>query len=133
MATFYPDIEQIRAFTVQPEEGEWYLLNFLNENLDDSFEVYFNPFLNGDRPDFIILREGYGVMIIEVKDWKLQHYHLDEKRRWRLNLNGSYIKSPIDQVLQYKENLYNLHIEDLLEYKIKNSKYWAIVCCRLLS
>lgn len=129
MAIIYPDLEQIKGLTVQPEEGEWYLLNFLKDNLDDSFEVYFNPFLNGDRPDFIIMREGYGVMIIEVKDWKLQHYHLDEKRRWRLNLNGSFIKSPIDQVLQYKENLYNLHIEDLLEYKIKNSKYWAIVCC----
>ena len=32
-------------------------------------------------------------------------------------------------MLQYKDNLYNLHIENLLERKIKNSKYWSLVTC----
>ena len=61
------------------------------------------------------MRQGYGVMIIEVKDWNLNHYYLDEKRKWRLKLNNAFLKSPVDQVLQYKDNLYNLHIENLLE------------------
>lgn len=129
MATFYPDLEKIKTLTVQPEEGELYLLNFLKNNLDDSFEVFFNPFLNGDRPDIIIMRKGYGIMIIEVKDWKFTNYYLDNRRKWRLKQNHAYLKSPIDQVLQYKENIYNLHIENLLEKKIKNFKYWKIVCC----
>lgn len=129
MATFYPDIEKIKTLTVQPEEGELYLLNYLKNNLDDSFEVFFNPFLNGDRPDIIIMRKGCGIMIIEVKDWKFPNYYLDDRRKWRLKQNHAYLKSPLDQVLQYKENIYNLHIENLLEKKIKNFKYWTIVCC----
>lgn len=129
MAILYPDLEKIKTLTVQPEEGELYLLNYLKNNLDDSFEVFFNPFLNGDRPDIILMRKSYGVMIIEVKDWKFSNYYLDDRRKWRLKQNHAYLKSPLDQVLQYKENIYNLHIENLLEKKIKNFKYWAIVCC----
>lgn len=129
MATFYPEYEKILNLTVQPEEGELKLLSYLRNNLDDSFEVFFNPFLNGDRPDIIIMRKNYGVMIIEVKDWKFSNYYLDDRRKWRLRQNNAYLKSPVDQVLQYKENIYNLHIENLLEKKIKNFKYWTVVCC----
>ncbi|MBL7813906.1 MAG: NERD domain-containing protein [Saprospiraceae bacterium] len=130
MALFYPSIEKIKQLTVQPEAGELHLLNFLSD-LDDSFEIFFNPFLNGDRPDIIIVRKNYGIMIIEVKDWELSNYYLDEKRKWRLKKNNAYLKSPIDQVLNYKENLYNLHVERLLERKITNFKYWNIVSCAL--
>ncbi len=122
-------------FRVQPTEGEWYLLRFLESTLDNSFEVYFNPFLNGDRPDVVIMRKGGGVMIIEVKDWDLNLYELDEKKHWHLKhpKNESearaYIKSPIDQSIKYKENLYNLHVERLLEKNIKNPKLWGVVTC----
>ncbi|MCS2953790.1 NERD domain-containing protein [Bacteroides thetaiotaomicron] len=56
------------------------LLYFLKNVLDDSFEVYFNPFLNGDRPDVLIMRKDYGVMIIEVKDWNLHNFKLDNRK-----------------------------------------------------
>lgn len=133
MAQFIPSIEKIQQFTVQPTEGEWTLLRFLEQTLDDSFEVYFNPFLNGDRPDVVIMRRGGGVLIIEVKDWDLGLYKLDEKKHWHLAYpknekeERAYIKSPIDQADQYKKNLYNLHIENLLEMNIKNSNMWSVV------
>lgn len=129
MARIYPDIEVIKSGRLKPEPGELFLLQFFSDNFDESYEVFFQPFLNGDRPDIILMRQGYGVMIIEVKDWRLNHYYLDEKRKWRLKLNNSFLKSPIDQVLQYKDNLYNLHIENLLEKKIRNFKYWSLVTC----
>lgn len=129
MAIFYPTLANINLLKVQPEAGEIRLLSFLAENLDDSFEVFFNPFLNGDRPDIIIMRKNYGVMIIEVKDWDLKHYFLDERRKWRLKQNQAPIKSPVDQVLQYKENIYNLHLSTLLERKIRNFKYWQVISC----
>jgi len=129
MAKLYPSYEKILQLTVKPEEGELFLLKFLKENLDDNFEVYFNPFLNGDRPDIILMRKNHGVMIIEVKDWDLSKYYLDERRKWRLKKNDAFLKSPIDQVLRYKENIYNLHVENLLQKKIKNFKYWSIVSC----
>ena len=81
MAQFIPSLDDIRNLTVKPEEGELYLLEFLDRVLDDTFEVYFNPYMNGDRPDVIILKEGQGVMIIEVKDWNLDSYELDERKK----------------------------------------------------
>ncbi len=129
MAKIYPHISIIKSNRVKPEIGELYLLDFLERTFDDSFEIFFQPFLNGDRPDIVLMRKGYGVMIIEVKDWNLKHYSLNERKKWRLNTNNSHIRSPIDQVLQYKDNLYNLHIENLLEKKIRNFKYWALVSC----
>lgn len=127
MAVLYPDLQTIINDKVAPEHGELFLLNFLRDNFDDSYEVYFQPFLNGDRPDIILMRKDYGVMIIEVKDWDLKNYYLDSRKKWRLKLNNAVLRSPIDQVLQYKDNLYNLHIESLLENKIKNFKYWRLV------
>ena len=135
MAKIFPTLDQIELYKVKPTDGEWKLLHFLNSTLDDTYEVYFQPFLNGDNPDIIILREHSGVMIIEVKDWNLDSYLLSPDRNWQLknthnNFNNRQIvKSPIQQVLEYKENLYNLHIETLLERRIKNPKFLSIVTC----
>ena len=106
-----------------------HLLKFLSENLDNNYEIYFQPFLNGDRPDIIIMRPDAGVMIFEVKDWNLGSYDINDKKHWFVTQDHkkwSRIKSPIDQVLGYKQNLYDLHIENLLETRIKNPKTWAV-------
>ena len=135
MAQFIPSIEKIQRFRVQPTEGEWHLLRFLESTLDDSFEVYFNPFLNGDRPDVVIMRRGGGVMIIEVKDWDLGFYTVDDRKHWHLKFPqnqgeaNAYIKSPVDQAYKYKENLFDFHIPGLLELKIKDIKNFNFVTC----
>ena len=129
MAIFHPSIEKINQFKVQPTDGERTLLNFLSAVLDDSFEVFFNPYLNGDRPDVLIMRKGYGVMVIEVKDWNLSNYKLDDKRKWVFIPNNAVTKSPIDQVLKYKNNLFDLHVKDLLQLKIKDYRHFNIVSC----
>ncbi|WPC10565.1 NERD domain-containing protein [Riemerella anatipestifer] len=131
MAIIIPSIEKIKNFSVQPEEGELYLLNFLERELDNSFEVYFNPYMNGDRPDIVLMKKGQGVLIIEVKDYILTNYELDERKNWKVkNRTHEYnIKSPISQVLKYKDNLFELHIEDLLEMKIQDIRSFNIVSC----
>lgn len=129
MAIFYPSINKINKFRVPPTDGEWTLINFLKDILDDTFEVYFNPFLNGDRPDIIIMKKGQGVLIIEVKDWNLENFDIDDRRKWRYKQNGSVVKSPIDQVLKYKNNLFDLHVEELLLHKIKDFKHFNVVSC----
>jgi hypothetical protein len=73
------------------------------------------------------MRKGQGVLIIEVKDYNLDSYQLDERKNWRVKNQNFRIKSPISQVLQYKENLFNLHIEHLLELKIKDFRYFRMV------
>ncbi len=129
MVTFYPSLETIAKFKTPPTEGERTLLDFLGGVLDDSYEVYFNPYLNGDRPDVIIMREGNGVMVIEVKDWNLDNFALNEKKKWVYTPNNSVVKSPIDQVLKYKNNLYDLHVDKLLEKKINDIRHFRIVTC----
>ena len=64
MATIIPSFEKIYNQKVKPEPGELHLLKFLDSYLDASFEVYFNPYMNGDRPDIVIMRKGQGVLII---------------------------------------------------------------------
>jgi len=129
MAQLFPSLEKIKQFKVKPEPGELHLLEFLQANLPDRYEVYFQPFLNGDNPDIIIMRKDGGVMIIEVKDWRLESYQIDKQGRWQLNYDGTFIKSPISQVEAYKDNLYYLHIDQLLKRKISNKKSFGLVSC----
>lgn len=131
MATLYPDIDTIKKSKVPPTDGELKLLTFLNQNLDNSYEIFFQPFLNGDNPDIAVMRKGSGVIIFEVKDWNLHHYYIDTQTKWKLKQNDSFIKSPLTQVDEYKENLYNLHIDTLLEKKIRNKYYLAVVSCAI--
>ena len=129
MPTFYPSLETIAKFKVPPTEGERTLLDFLGRVLDESYEVYFTPYLNGDRPDVIIMRKGFGVMIIEVKDWNLDNFKLNDRKKWVYTPNDAIVKSPIDQVLKYKNNLYDLHVDKLLERKISDKRNFRIVTC----
>lgn len=129
MAIFIPSLDKILLARVKPEPGELHLLRFLESELDDSFEVFFNPYMNGDRPDIIILRENKGVLIIEVKDYHLESYELDEKRNWKVRGQNYEIKSPLTQVFHYKENLFDLHIEHLLEMRIKDIRSFGMVRC----
>lgn len=133
MAILNPPYETIKKLRQRPTIGEWFLLDFLIRNLDDSFEIFFQPFLNGDIPDIILMKKGSGVYIIEVKDWDLSLYGIDEKnkRNWYVKTknNDQIIGSPIQQVYRYKENLYNLHIPDLLEKWIRDPRLLRIVNC----
>ena len=131
MATFYPSLENIARFKNPPTEGERTLLDFLGRVLDDSYEVYFNPYLNGDRPDVLIMRKGNGVLVIEVKDWNLDNFTLNEKKKWVYTPNGSVVKSPVDQVLKYKNNLFDLHVDQLLAKKIFDVRHFNIVACAI--
>ncbi|CAM2832390.1 Type III restriction enzyme, res subunit [Flavobacterium succinicans] len=128
MATLIPSYEKILSLKVKPEDGELHLLKFLDSNLDESFEVYFNPYMNGDRPDIVIMRKGFGVMVIEVKDYNLDLYKLDDRKKFVIKSNNAKTsKSPISQVLKYKDNLYELHIDKLLEKKIKDIRNFNMV------
>lgn len=129
MATLIPSYEKILSLKVNPEEGELHLLKFLDSELDESFEVYFNPFMNGDRPDIVVMKKGQGVLIIEVKDYDLNSYELDDRKNWKVRNQSFNIKSPIQQALKYKDNLFELHIENLLEKKIKDIRHFNIVSC----
>lgn len=129
MAKLSPALEVIERQKVKPTDGERALLNFLLNNLDDSYEIFFQPFLNGDNPDMVVMRKGSGVLLIEVKDWSLEHYHVDTNTKWRLRKDDTLLKSPLKQVDNYKDNLFHLHLEELFQKSIRTKNLWATVNC----
>lgn len=131
MAILNPSIEIIDKIKPLPTDGERSLLNYLSVSLDDSFEIFFQPYLNGDRPDIIILKKSFGAHIIEVKDWNIIHYNIDDNADWRLKEDNTHILSPFEQVFKYKNNLYNLHIKELNEVYNSDVHAFGLVSCSI--
>ena len=127
MDNLFPDIKTIKNLHQKPTEGELVMLDFLEKNLNSDFEIYFQPFINGDKPDIVLLKKNGGAVIIEVKDWILDNYYIDEDTDWVLKKNDCKLKSPLSQVKSYKDNFFYIHIDNLLPKSIKNKYYHAIV------
>ena len=66
-----PPISELKKLRTPLQDGELEFFNFLNSNLDERWEIYIQPHLNGLRPDFVLLHPIKGVAIFEVKDWDL--------------------------------------------------------------
>lgn len=130
MAKFFPPIDTVKKLRQKPTEGELHLLHLLDEALDDSYDVFFQPFLNGDIPDIVVMRKGSGAYVFEVKDWNLDAYQIQPNLRWNLKSKDSVkLISPIDQVNTYKDQLFNLHIPGLYEEKLGNKNLYALIKC----
>ena len=129
MATIYPSLENISRLKVKPTEGELHLVNYLNENLNETYEVFFNPFLDGDRPDIVILKKDVAVFVIEVKDYELKNYMVDSFNKWSVmsNQGVSRISSPQSQAFTYKSNLYQLHLPVLGLGYLTNRNFFNLV------
>jgi hypothetical protein len=131
MAVIYPELDNIQRLKVTPQDGEWELVKYLKDHLDDSYEVFFNPYLDGDRPDFIILKEYCSAFIIEVKDWDLRSYKVTQNNKWEV-FDGSISSSkasPHSQVFRYKKNLYDLHLPVVGLARLTNPNFYKLVHC----
>lgn len=126
MAILIPKRSVIEQQKVSPTSGEITLINFLETTLNDEYEIYYQPYLNGKNPDIIIIRKGGGVLIIEVKDWNLAHYYIDNSGDWRLRENNAYITSPFLQVEIYKNKLLNMNYRFLYE-KFFNKNIYGVI------
>lgn len=131
MAVTYPDLENIQRLKVPPTSGEWNLITYLKDHLDDTYEVFFNPYLDGDRPDIIILKEHCSAFIIEIKDWNLKNFSITENNKWKVfdGSKSSTKASPQSQVFRYKKNLYDLHLPAIGLARIKNPNFYNLIQC----
>jgi len=127
MAKIFPCLENIERLKVPPTPGEIALATSLAQRLSDDYEIFFQPFLNGDMPDIILMRRGAGVAIIEVKDWNLSSYSVDDKNQWRERAGNHVVRSPFEQVFGYKSNMFNLHINGLAEKNVLNNNFYGII------
>lgn len=128
MSRIFPSFEQIKQLKPPPTDGEKALLEYLDNFLSNDWEIYFQPNLNGDKPDIAILNESIGLMIIEVKDWNLIHYCTKETKFFNKKINKEIkfnkffvkqngkdhqIASPVQQVERYINNLIGVYLPQI--------------------
>lgn len=130
MATFYPALNEIQRLMVPPTNGERMLLRFLDSLLGDPFEVFFQPHLNGSHPDFVILRKGYGVFIIEVKDWTLSLYAMNDSKSWSVKTGThqrALIKSPVEQINKYRKDCHDLYLREFYNRACFDKRMFGLI------
>ena len=119
-----PPIDQLPNLPTPLTDGERQVLELFNAKLPEEWEIYVQPYLNGLRPDFVLLNPNVGIAVFEVKDWNLDamDYQTDSGRDGVLRLTAHdsvgkkfVIENPVDKVRRYKEAIYELYCPSLPE------------------
>lgn len=93
-------------------------------------EVFVQANINGDRPDIIVTERGAGIWIVEIKDWNLQAYTVQNEKWYVQDGNKKQlIKSPFRQAERYKKNIFSLHSHFLATRKLNNRGVYGMVRC----
>lgn len=114
-----PPINQLDKLQQPLTEGERIVFDFFNSHLSVEWEIYVQPYLNGLRPDFVLLHPQAGIAVFEVKDWNLDAMQYEvierigkapiligEKDGKRFSLQN---QNPIEKIRRYKEELHELY------------------------
>ena len=107
-------------------DGERKLIHLFDKKLAAEWEIYIQPYLNGLRPDIVLLHPAVGVAVFEVKDWDLramQYYaeweSADNCILMARDKNGRHFsleaENPINKILLYKQELFDLYCPRLDE------------------
>lgn len=115
-------------FEQKPTKAEVFVLNTLLKLLDDTHEIFYRPFYNGDRPTIIIVKKKYYIYILEICDINIDEYDfIDNQFISKTDSKISY--APFDKVTTYKNNIYNLHLYSFDVAKKECDEVYGIVYC----
>lgn len=112
MATLIPTLGTTRFDT----RGELRLAERLKDYLEDNAWVWHNlpvgPF--GKHPDFVVLHPQQGIVVLEVKDWRLETIAEANKQQVRLLTDQGIVgtDNPFEQVRGYMFNVVNTLKQD---------------------
>ena len=106
--------------------GERRVIELFDQKLPAEWEIYVQPHLNGLRPDIVLLHPGVGVAVFEIKDWDLeamQYYAIEDRTGHRVLMArdkhgkefSREVDNPINKILHYKEELFDLYCPRLDE------------------
>lgn len=84
---FHPPVEQIKANFFGPVTPSNRRFIRILEKLGDGFEVYYQPCIGDDRPDFAVVRLGRGIQFIKTCEFDLSDLTVPK------NSNGNYKKT----------------------------------------
>ncbi len=80
--------------------GERLFFETLKRHLPDDYIVYYEPEIQGRRPDFVIIGPDLGLVVLEVKDYTKHTLHQINHDEWQLRTtNGELVtvKNPFKQ------------------------------------
>ena len=120
----FPPFEEIQKRSVDYSEQDFALFQYLNQYLPPQWEIYFEPFFNGNFPDVVILHPRAGLTIFTIKKWKpgditcvpTREYNsqlesLLPKRNYYRGVKNprNKIADPVSEIEHYRENLVSLY------------------------
>lgn len=96
-------------------DGAAHLAHLLRAALPPPWEIYEQPFFNGDYPALAVLHPNVGLTVFDVHDWDLRHYRREQMGRYqrytqRTEQKTRTVLNPVRRVEHYIENLLNLYI-----------------------
>ncbi|MBH0174253.1 AAA family ATPase [Fictibacillus sp. 23RED33] len=95
--------------------GERLLFHTLKNYLPDDYIVYYEPEIQGRRPDFVILGPDLGLIVLEVKDYTRNTLYQLNSDDWVISAaNGSQatVKNPLKQAREYAFHISNVLKKD---------------------
>jgi hypothetical protein len=96
--------------------GERRFAERLKTHLEDDYICWFNVPVGPKRqyPDFVILHPSRGLLLLEVKDWKLDTIRCIDKISAQIHVNGAVktVANPLEQARQYTMTVVNKLAED---------------------
>lgn len=115
-----PPRTELHALSTPLTAGERQVLDLFDSALDEKWEIYVQPHLNGLRPDIVLLHPEIGIAVFEVKDWDFSAMHYFARPvgggRYSLMARDRCGKTfsreadnPINKIILYKDELFDLY------------------------
>lgn len=106
MATLIPAISSCVS---RMTSGERKLAERLEQKLDDDYLLWYDVPMGprNTHPDFCLLHPRRGILVLEVKDWKLSTIQQADKQTWKIIPDGipKTVANPLEQARQYAQTV----------------------------
>ncbi|MEM9281753.1 MAG: 3'-5' exonuclease [Verrucomicrobiota bacterium] len=97
-------VHSINEATSKATPGERRFGQRLSSHLEDDYLVWYDVPVGRNRryPDFVVLHPQRGLLVLEVKDWKLGSFRKLEKLRWEMLFSDrpKTVANPLEQARQ---------------------------------
>jgi UvrD-like helicase C-terminal domain/Nuclease-related domain/AAA domain len=111
--------------------GEKRVAQSLEDNLDDDYTIWYDVTIGKKqlRPDFTIFHPQRGLLVLEVKDWKLNTIQSADRQSFELLTEGRIkkTKNPLEQARRYALAINNLLCQD--KDLVQTGKYHGQLTC----
>lgn len=107
---FHPPVEQIEAnFFGRVTFSNRRILNILKNLGQDGedYEVFYQPCIGAERPDFAVIRAGWGIQLIKTCELDLHKYIVLKDGNYQSKKNQKPVLSPFNSVINSKGKLCN--------------------------